>query len=109
MHAGHLAGPLNLTVEKVAEEYLKLKWDPPFSLNITNVHSNILLYTVHERFADVSANITSEEYLVVEPCREEYSITAWNQVGEGNSSSVYYEYTPTGIHSACTFVRIYTT
>ena len=76
---------------------IHLYWDPPFTLDITNVNPDISGYTVS--ITNTNTNVTSErnvtkpEFLFQEegydPCHVYvFEVSAWNPVGVGEKSDV---------------------
>ena len=76
---------------------IRLYWDPPFTLDITNVTLDILGYTVsitnNNTKVTSERNVTKPEFLFQEedydPCHVYlFEVSAWNPVGVGNTSDV---------------------
>ena len=84
---GYLAEPTNLQVELVNLNTINISWVPPFTLEGVSIHN----YTVYISSSDYNetVNTTQSEISLERPCREtSYSVSGWNEVGEGNTSSV---------------------
>ena len=77
-----------------------LRWDPPFTLNITDVDPDIVSYTVYCRNLDTGMtevanvnepvfNFTGVQGEDPDPCHvHEFRVSAWNVVGESDKSTV---------------------
>ena len=73
------------------ETCVQLSWTPPFSLNVSDVEPDIKMYTVYTRSTDTGMmakrNVTLPKYtfgaLSDTDARAEISVSAWNEVGEG--------------------------
>ena len=76
---------------------IHLYWDPPFTLDITNVTLDISGYTVSITNTNTNVtsdrNVTKPEFLFQEegydPCHVYlFEVSAWNPVGVGETSDV---------------------
>ena len=77
-----------------------LRWDPPFTLNITDVDPDIAGYTVYCRNLDTgmteAVNVTEPVFIFTglpgedpDPCHVyEFRVSAWNVVGESGNGTV---------------------
>ena len=96
---GLLDSPPNLTLSDANNEHLmKLSWDKPFSLDITDIHPDISHYIVcygmvnNEKFQCIRVNQTKFTFLYVNvPLL--FTVSAVNVVGEGNVSSILHDVT----------------
>ena len=103
---GYLAAPV-LSVILFTKQIIKLKWVPPFTLDITNVDPDITSYSLHVWSLDTGEHVvitTNEsEYTFVKDnlannmCRiYEFTVAGVNTVGKGNRSSVIADF-PAGM------------
>ena len=98
---GVLASPVNVSL-KVTPQTLQLMWEPPYSLDITNVEPDILNYTIYtltyttdfanatETNMSISANNTQYTMVREHPqlCTVlEFRVSAVNAAGESNKSA----------------------
>ena len=94
---GLLSAPTNMQASRRNASAIHLYWDPPFTLDITNVDPDIPGYTVS--ITNNNTNVTSErnvtepEFLFQEegydPCHVYlFEVSAWNPVGVGEKSDV---------------------
>ena len=77
----------------VNASYLSFSWTPPFSLDISDSHPDILFYSFTETLTPTSANV-SEPQTVVFPVLAtavEFSVSAWNTVGEGATATATHQ------------------
>ena len=77
---------------------IRLYWNPPFTLDITNVDPDISGYTVsitnNNTKVTREKNVTKPEFLFQEDLCDVYysfSVRAWNLVGKGEKSDKMYE------------------
>ena len=85
--SGYLAAPSDLQAEVVSWNTINLTWVSPFTLEGVSIHN----YTVYISNSDYNeiVNTTQSEISLERPCRvTSYSVSGWNEVGEGNTSSV---------------------
>ena len=79
------------------ESAIRLHWDPPFTLDITNVDPDIPGYTIS--ITNTNTNVTSERNVTkpellfqeegYDPCHVYlFEVSALNPVGVGNTSDV---------------------
>ena len=96
-YIGLLSAPTNMQATQANSSAIRLYWDPPFTLDITNVDPDISGYTVS--ITNTNTNVTSErnvtkpEFLFQEegydPCHVYlFEVSALNPVGVGNTSDV---------------------
>jgi len=93
--------PTNLTLE-VSEDhrYLMLRWKPPPGLNVSGAYHNIT-YTVYVNISftgmEFSSDTTMREYTMENPCSDVlFKVTAWDDIGEGNGTTLLYRHNSTG-------------
>ena len=91
--------PTNLTI-KVSRDlrYLMLQWNPPSEI-ISN--TSVIIYTVYVNISGTGSNIyvnsTTREYMIENPCSDVlFEVTAWDDIGEGNESTLLYRHNTTG-------------
>ena len=94
---GLLSAPTNLQASRPSSSAIHLYWDPPFTLDITNVDPDIPGYTVsitnNNTKVTSERNVTKPEFLFQEydhdPCHVYlFRVSAWNPVGVGEPSDV---------------------
>ena len=98
---GVLTPPKNISL-KLTPQTLQLTWEPPYSLDITNVEPDILNYIVHILVYTTSSDSATEtsmtvsayntQYTVVrehpQSCKVmEFTVSAVNAAGESNVSN----------------------
>ena len=91
---GDLAAP-DLSVISITNEVIKLKWVPPFTLDITNVDPDITNYSLHIWSLDTGEHVVivtnDSEYTFTKDnniCRiYKFTVAGVNTVGKGNRSS----------------------
>ena len=74
------------------DSHRTLVWDAPHTLDITNVAPDIRFFTVQENVTGSSMDVTETEYSfpnLAVPIG--FSISAWNIVGEGETTSISHE------------------
>ena len=93
--------PTNLTL-KVLESHgdLMLRWNPPPGLSVSSASHNII-YTVYVNISctgmEFSFNTTMREYTLENPCSDVlFKVTAWDDIGEGNGTTLLYRHNCTG-------------
>ena len=93
--------PINLTLE-VSEDHrnLMLRWNPPPGMSVSSTSHNII-YTVYVNISctggEVSLNTTRREYTLENPCTDVlFRVTAWDNIGEGNGTTLLYRHNCTG-------------
>ena len=99
--AGLLSAPNHLQSDSFPNlPTLILRWNPPFTLDLTHVDPDIVGYTVYYKNLDtgmteaVDVNETEFSFTglpgeVTDPCHVyEFRVSAWNVVGESDSSTV---------------------
>ena len=76
-------------ITTVNDSYLSFSWRAPFSLDITGVEPDIKFYTFRESLTGSSGNVTAEEEYVFPnvAVTVDFSVSAWNVVGEGTQAS----------------------
>ena len=96
IYAGFLSAPNGLQAyyQKTSSS-IEVNWDKPFTIDITTTEPDIQKYTVYitnvNTGTEVPVNLTDTTYVFTEaspdPCHiYEFSISAWNMVGEGERS-----------------------
>ena len=79
--------PTEVRVEQVSVDTVSVSWNPPFTLEGVS----ILHYTVYITSSTGSSeavNATQTEISLQRPCADTtYQVSAWSEVGEGNTSS----------------------
>ena len=100
-YTGVLAPPKNVSL-KLTPQTLQLTWEPPYSLDITNVEPDILNYIVHilvhttdsDSATETSTTVSAynSQYTVVrehpQSCKVmEFTVSAVNAAGESNVSN----------------------
>ena len=77
----------------VNASYLSFSWTPPFSLDIPDSNPDILFYSFSETLSPSTGNISEPQSLVfpVLATPVEFSVTAWNIVGEGATASATHQ------------------
>ena len=69
-----------------------IQWQPPYTLNITDIEPDILQYTVCVSITDISQycfnGTTLEIVLPSLNVREEVSVSAWNGLGSGETAEL---------------------
>ena len=98
----HYTGPLEAPgTEFVAvnDSFMSFVWRAPFTLDITDVEPDILFYILQESLTGSTANVTSPgEYVFPNVAvAVDFSVSAWNVVGKGETASV--------THQPCTISR----
>ena len=96
LSVGLLAAPSNVRAATTDTGVTTIMWEPPFTLNITDVDPDITGYTIYEwtsnRFVvvadDVPGTATNFTFSEDRPCinGSYYLVNASNPVGEGNRS-----------------------
>ena len=77
-----------------------LRWKPPPGLNVSSAYHNIT-YTVYVNISstgmEFSSNTTMREYTMENPCSDVlFKVTAWDDIGEGNETTLLYRHNSTG-------------
>ena len=91
--AGLLDAP-STSIIPLNESHRALVWDPPYTLDITNVSPDIQYYTLQENLTGVSPNLTETEYHFLNLAVPiTLSVSARNIVGKGEVATV--------LHQAC--------
>ena len=102
-HTGLLDSPSTLTVKNTSSSAIKITWTPPFTLDITDVDPDISSYTVYITNTNTGtvsvtkldeSGVVETEYTFTglpgedpDPCHVyQFSVSAWNVVGEGERS-----------------------
>ena len=94
---GLLSAPTNLQASRPSSSAIHLYWDPPFTLNITNVDPDIPGYIVSITNINTTVtrerNVTEPEFIFQEegydPCHVYlFKVRAWNPVGVGEPSDI---------------------
>ena len=82
---GLLEAPTDVDVEADSRKNIRVSWRPPFTLDDVP----ILHYSVYVTNQGVSEQINTTETITLrQPCASTtYSISAWNEVGEGNTTT----------------------
>ena len=97
---GLLSAPTNTQVSRPNSSAVHLYWDPPFTLDITDVDPDIPGYTVfitnNNTNVTKERNVTKPEFLFQEegydPCHVYlFRVSAWNLVGVGEKSDVIHQ------------------
>ena len=93
--------PTNLTL-KVLENHgdLMLQWHPPPGISVSSASPDII-YTVYVNIscngAEISFNTMMREYTLENPCCDVlFKVTAWDNIGEGNGTTLLYRHNSTG-------------
>ena len=93
--------PTNLTLE-VSEDRrnLTLQWNLPPGLSVDSASHNII-YTVYVNITHAGTefyfNTTMREYTLENPCSDvQFKVTAWDNIGEGNGTTLLYRHNTTG-------------
>ena len=93
--------PTNLTLE-VSEDCrnLMLRWNLPPGSNVSSASRNII-YTVYVNIphtgTELYFNTTMREYTLENPCNDvQFRVTAWDDLGEGNGTTLLYRHNSTG-------------
>ena len=91
-HAGILAPPFNLTIAVDDLSHKRLSWEPPASLNLTDIEPDISGYRICTNLTDVCINTTELEYVFPNlRIPIQFSVTAVNVVGESNAGVALHE------------------
>jgi len=89
---GLLDPPSNLTIVDDDPSHKRLTWEPPASLNITDVEPDISGYRICTNLTEVCINTTELEYVFPNlRIPIQFSVTAVNLVGESNASVALHE------------------
>ena len=91
LSVGRLAAPSNVQAATTDTGVTTIMWEPPFTLNITDVDPDITGYGIYKWTSDVAiANTTATNFTFSDaiPCinGSNYLVSAFNPVGEGNRS-----------------------
>ena len=93
LSVGLLAAPSNVTATTTDTGVTTIMWEPPFTLDITNVDPDITGYRIYKWTSDglvPIANRTATNFTFSDaiPCinGSNYLVSAFNPVGEGNRS-----------------------
>ena len=78
-----------MTVKTVSRESVGVSWSPPFTLDgVPILHYSV--YITSQGFSE-QRNTTGTNIILRRPYTSTtYLITAWNEVGEGNTSTIKY-------------------
>ena len=93
--------PTNLTLEvSVERRNLMLRWNLPPGMSVSSASHNII-YTVYVNITltgtEFYFNTTMREYTIENPCSDvQFRVTAWDDIGEGNGTTLLYSYNTTG-------------
>ena len=94
---GLLSPPTNVQASRPNSSAIHLYWDPPFSLDITNMDPDIPGYIVsitnNNTKVTSEKNVTEPEFIFQEedhdPCHVYlFRVRAWNPVGVGEPSDI---------------------
>ena len=91
---GYPLPPTNLTLEVCRN--MVLRWNHP-----TGSASTFHLYTVYVNISgtgtEISSDTTMRVYTMENPCSDVlFRVTAWDDIGEGNGTTLLYRHTSTG-------------
>ena len=77
----------------VNASYLSFSWSPPFSLDISDSHPDILFYSFTKTLTSTSVNVSEPQTAVfpVLATAVEFSVSAWNIVGEGATATATHQ------------------
>ena len=89
--------PTNLTLEvSVERRNLMLRWNLPPGMSVSSASHNII-YTVYVNITltgtEFYFNTTMREYTLENPCSDVlFKVTAWDDIGEGNGTTLLYRH-----------------
>ena len=82
---GLLEAPTNVGIE-IGVENVTISWIPPFTLTGVPIY-HYTVYIISQRYT-VMIDTTETHFTLEKPCTSTtYQISAWNAVGEGNTTT----------------------
>ena len=86
LSSGYLDPPTDVQVELVSVDTVSVSWSPPFTLEVVPIFHYTLYITSSTGYSE-AVNTTQTAVSLPRPLTDTtFKVSAWNEVGEGNTS-----------------------